>query len=126
MRRRIGIAILGVALLSACTDSNSPVKSVTVQSASVDAGAFSVDSLGISFDLADSFKELARDDFEFYAASRYPGALITIQPEEPTIIDYSARTGETVTTLDIDGADAVQVEDAQIQGLPAGIKAWEL
>ena len=98
----------------------------TVDTTDTAARDYYVESLGVSFDLADSFEEYEPDGLAFGARSLRPQALITIAPESTAIVQHDAELGETVVALTISGHDAQEITNASIDGLPDGISANEL
>lgn len=91
-----------------------------------DTTEFEVKSLGLTFTLPDSFQAHEDDDFAFLARSSSPRAVFSIAGDDPTTVDLSARQGETLTSVEIDGVDAVVVTNAAVEDLPSGIVASEL
>ncbi|MDO9175894.1 MAG: hypothetical protein Q7V62_13895, partial [Actinomycetota bacterium] len=84
-----------------------------------------VDSLGLSFALPESFEAVDDATYLFFAQSMTPPSLITILGAGDDIADH-ARPGETLSDLDLGVDEAVVITDAALDGLPAGFSANEL
>jgi hypothetical protein len=83
-------------------------------------------SLGLSFTLPESFRVEKDPDLVFVASSAELPAIVSVAPEGPEIDQHEAEGGESLTTISIDGAKALVVTDAVVEGLPPGIVANEL
>ncbi len=89
-------------------------------------GAFTVDSLGLSFALPESFEAVDDATYLFFAQSMTPPSLITILGAGDDIAGHDARPGETLSDLDLGVDEAVVITDAALDGLPAGLSGNEL
>ncbi len=92
----------------------------------VENGSVTIDCLGLSFRLPPSFEAAEDRELVFLARSTAPPATFSIQGDIPTVIEHEPEGQESVSSIEIDGVDAVVVTDAQLEGLPAGLAAREL
>lgn len=107
-------------------DSTSTTSPVATSVEPVDGSSFTVESLGLSFDLPESYEAVDDATYLFFAQSMSPPSLITILGAGDDIADHEARPGETLSDLDLDVDRAVVVTDAALEGLPSGLSANEL
>lgn len=132
--RALWFAAVAVIVTAGCgsdDDSAADTDSRTADAASssepsADEAEFEVESLGLTFDLPDSFSKIEKPNYEFYAESEAPRSLITILEDDPNAVLHQPATGEFVSAIDLGGVDAVVVTNADIGELPAGIGANEL
>jgi hypothetical protein len=90
------------------------------------AGGFTVQPLGLTFDLPSTFHVVKDDSFAFLARSSDPPAVFSIDHDTSDVTAYSARAGESLSTVQLDGLPNVVVTHAAISGLPVGVVANEL
>lgn len=93
----------------------------------IDGAPFTVESLGLAFQLPESFVAVDNADFVFLARSMSPQSVFSIDSDVPTVVtDNPAEPGESLSEIDVGTADAVVVTDAVIEGLPPGVSSNEL
>ncbi len=132
--RALRLAAVAVIVTAGCgsdddsaDDTNSrSADAASTQDAARDEAEFEVQSLGLTFGLPDSFREIDNPNYEFYAESEAPRSLITILEEDPSVVPHQAAPGEFVSEIDLGDFDAVVVANADIGELPDGISANEL
>lgn len=85
---------------------------------------FTVEDLGLTFSLPEGFSE-TDEGYAFSAARSDPRAFLSIEEYEsvPPLEGYEPREGETVAALVLDGANALQITDSAMDGLPPGVSA---
>lgn len=88
--------------------------------------AFEVEALGLRFLLADSYSDFEDPSLLFLARSNNPPSVFTIAGDDPSVVNYPGRPGETVIEAELDGLTAVVIFDAALEGLPDGLSANEL
>ncbi len=124
-----------IVVLAACTSGSSSAGSTSsstrgrkasTTTLSLPAGSFGVVPLGIRFQLPESFTQDDNPDFGFLARSATPRAVFSVDPDDPSVIDRSARPGESLARITVGGHGAVLVTRAGVEGLPLGIEAREL
>ena len=52
--------------------------------------------------------------------------MFSVDPDDPSVIDHSARPSESLASVTVGGHRAVVVTRAAVEGLPPGIEAREL
>lgn len=87
---------------------------------------FEVDSLGLTFRLPESFASSIDPNYSFFARSRLPPSLFTINGDTPAVIEHQQRPGELLSDFDLGGLAAVEVSDAALEGLPPELRVNEL
>jgi hypothetical protein len=92
---------------------------------SVDGG-LGVPSLGLTFQLPDSFVVIDEPDLLFFARSVDPLALFSIDPDGPTVTDHEAEGDETLSDIEFGDVRGVVITNAVLDGLPPGVSANEL
>jgi hypothetical protein len=113
--------------ITSSTMASASVATVTSVSPSVPTATFSVDELGMQFELPESFRPFDDPDYDFAAVSGSDHGFLSIISAEPDIVGQPVpRAGETHRALPIPGVVATQIEDAAIQGLPDELAANEL
>jgi hypothetical protein len=118
-----------LALLPAC-DSNvsitdkSPVGPLERETAS--NGRITIPALHLSFRLPASFKVGEHPKLSFIARSADPPGVFSIAREMPSVVNHEPEGDESVRPAKIEGVEAMIVNDAVLEGLPAGIVAREL
>jgi hypothetical protein len=127
-----GCAVL---LATGCADEASPdggaipvpTTEATVVATPDDVGtSIAVPSLGVAFRLPPSLAVADDPDLVFLARSSQPQAVISIAAEPSDIVQHEPEGGETVSPATIATVEAVVVENAAVDGLPAGVVANEL
>jgi hypothetical protein len=66
------------------------------------------------------------NNFAFLARSSDPPAVFSIDYDTPVVTNYSARAGESLSTVQLNGLRDVVVIHAAISDLPVGVVANEL
>jgi hypothetical protein len=88
--------------------------------------SITIDCLGLSFRLPPSFEEGGDAGLVFLARSVSPPALFTIDRDSPNVIEHEPEAQETIVPADIDGVNAVVVNNASLENLAPGLEAREL
>lgn len=90
------------------------------------ATTYRIQGLGLTFALPESFE--VQDDayYLFSSLSRSPRSFVSIMGEEPEVIEWPVRPGETLADVTIDGVSTVVAKNSPVERLPPGIVAYEL
>jgi hypothetical protein len=121
------------AVLGGCTPGSSDSASTTTVSVSstvVESGGgtvttYSIDALGLQFDLPQNYVAVDDDELLFLARSTEPRSIFSIEPDDPGV-SHDPEDGESVSELQLGDVKAQVVTNAVIDGLPPGIAANEL
>ena len=119
------LLVLLVSLSSGCQRSAQPSSQPSPAGSSADR-RITIEAFQLSFQLSPSFQVVEEPDIVFLARSAFPRGLLTIEPDEPSVIGHEAEGGETLTSVTIDGVDAVVVHNAVLEDLPEGLEARQL
>lgn len=104
-----------------------PTTEATVVATPDDVGtSIDVPSLGLALRLPPSFAVADDPDLVFLARSSRPQAVISIAAEPSDIVQHEPEGGETASPATIANVEPVVVENAAVDGLPAGVVANEL
>jgi hypothetical protein len=108
-------------------DGATPSTQPTVVATADGAGTHvEVPSLDLAFRLPESFAMADDPGLVFLARSLQPPAIVSIAEEPSDIVQHEPEGGETVFPATVANVEAVVVENAAVDGLPAGVVANEL
>lgn len=128
-RRRAQPALLSAVILlatgAACRNPIPDVGPRFSEPTTID-GAIHIESLGLSFRLPESFELAEEPDLVFLARSMEPPAIFSIDLDDPSVVEHEPAPEETVVRAQIEGVEAVIVENAALEGLGPGLEAREL
>ena len=124
------LLIVALVFVPAC-DPNVSIRDGTTDAPKLSAtessdGRITIAALGLSFRLPTSFEVVDDPSSTFFARSDIPPALFSIERDDPSVVNHEPEGPESVRRADIDGVEAVVVENAVLEGLPAGLAAREL
>ena len=120
-------SLLGTTATSTPAASTPDSRTPSTSSPSTEGGRLvEVDSLGLSFTVADSYDDVDDPTFTYLARSSSPRSILSIDTETPSVIGHPARPGETLTDVTINGRSAVIATNSPVPDLPPGVQANEL
>jgi hypothetical protein len=122
--RRALVCLSIVATLAGCTSSGTALDATP--STDAPSGAITIEALGVSLELPDSFHVVDDPDLELLARSGSPRAILSIAHDSGDVTSHEPEPGESLEPLSLDGVDAVVVTNAVLDGLPVGVAANEL
>lgn len=125
--------VLIAALVGGCTPESgetrltttSSVSSPVTESGGGTATSYTIEDLGLRFDLPSNYVAVDDEELVFLARSSEPPSIFSIDHDDPGTT-HEPEAGESVSEMRLGDVNAQVVEDAVVDGLPPGIAANEL